>query len=60
MHPDTRALLLEIAACPGGDKFLQDLATISGQRSITKQAVKALYDSGDYESALYGLFNKPY
>ncbi|HAU5634508.1 sulfatase [Citrobacter amalonaticus] len=60
MHPDTRTLLLEIAACPGGDKFLQDLAKVSGQRSITKQAVKALYDSGDYEAALYGLFNKPY
>ncbi|EGT3575645.1 sulfatase-like hydrolase/transferase [Citrobacter amalonaticus] len=60
MHPDTRTLLLEIAACSGGAKFLQDLANVCGQGRVTRQAVKALYDSGDYEPGLYGLFNKPY
>lgn len=60
MHPDTRALLLEIAARPGGDKLLEDLAKVCGQGSVTRQAVTALYESGHYEPALYGLFNKPY
>ncbi len=60
MHPDTRTLLLEIAACPGGATFLHDLANVCGQACVTRQAVKALYDSGDYEPGLYGLFNKPY
>jgi len=60
MHPDTRTLLLDIAVCAGGAKFLQDLAQICDQKSVTKQSIQALYDSGDYDKSLYALFNKPY
>lgn len=60
MHPDTRTLLLEIAACPGGNKLLADLATLCGHRDLKRQDVVALYESGDYDRALFSLFNKPY
>lgn len=59
MHPDTRTLLLEIAACPGGERFMRDLAAICGG-TLTKQTVTELYENGDYDRGLYSLFNKPY
>ncbi|WP_449551280.1 sulfatase [Lelliottia amnigena] len=60
MHPDTRTLLLEIAACSGGERFLRDLAVVCDQNCVTKQKVIELYDGGDYDQGLYSLFNKPY
>ncbi|AKM48622.1 Choline-sulfatase [Edwardsiella anguillarum] len=60
MHPDTRTLLLEIAACPGGETFLSELAASHSLGHLKKQTVIAFYEQGNYARELYSLFNKPY
>ncbi|WMY72531.1 sulfatase [Buttiauxella selenatireducens] len=60
MHPDTRTLLLEIVACPGGKPFLDDLTTACGGRTLTRAEVVRCYEKGSYAQELWFLFNKPY
>ena len=60
MHPDTRTLLLEIAACTGGKQLLADLTTQCNSHYLKQQDVVNLYKIGDYDNALFALFNKPY
>lgn len=60
MHPDTRALLLEIAAFPGGQTFLKDVAGRVSGDYLKREWLVQIYDEGRYESGLNSLFNKPY
>lgn len=60
MHPDTRTLLLEIAACPGGKTLIHALAQQYGGDALARQDVVRCYEDGDFDSTLAALFNKPY
>ncbi|MGR7526981.1 sulfatase [Klebsiella aerogenes] len=60
MHPDTRTLLLEIAACPGGEALIYALAQQCNGDALTRQDVVRCYEHGDFDGALAALFNKPY
>lgn len=60
MHPDTRTLLLEIAACPGGKALIYALARQCNGDALTRQDVVRCYEHGDFDGALAALFNKPY
>ncbi len=60
MHPDTRTLLLEIAACSGGKALFNALARQCNGDALTRQDVVRCYENGDFDSILAALFNKPY
>lgn len=60
MHPDTRTLLLEIAACPGGKALIYALTRQCNGDTLTRQDVVRCYEQGDFDSTLAALFNKPY
>lgn len=60
MHPDTRALLLDIAVCPGGKALLDDVATHFTGDYLKRALLVEIYTRGSYESGLKNLFNKPY
>lgn len=60
MHPDTKALLLEIAAAPGGKVFLNDVARTFSGDFLKREMLMQRYATGSYESSLSALFNKPY
>ncbi|ECJ2452081.1 sulfatase [Salmonella enterica] len=60
MHPDTRTLILEIAACPGGKAFIADLSASWRSVSLKKQDIIDFFQKGEYAQELSLLFNKPY
>ncbi|MEM0653732.1 sulfatase [Klebsiella huaxiensis] len=60
MHPDTRTLLLEIAASPHGKDFIQMLAEACESEYLSRQYVVKFYENGAFNTALRALFNKPY
>lgn len=60
MHPDTRTLLLEIVACPGGRPFLDDLTAACKGHTLTRADAVQCYEKGNYAQELWFLFNKPY
>ena len=60
MHPDTRTLLLEIMACPGGKLFIQSLGAAHTGDTLSREEVVQFYTQGNYDRGLYPLFNKPY
>ncbi len=60
MHPDTRTLLLEIAACSGGKAFIHALIQQCSGNALTRQDVVQCYENGYFDSTLAALFNKPY
>ncbi|WP_024559182.1 sulfatase [Franconibacter pulveris 1160] len=59
MHPDTRALLLEIAVCDDGKRFLCELHQCH-KGKLNRRDVVAFYERGEYAAEIYSLFNKPY
>lgn len=60
MHPDTRTLLLEIAACSGGKALIHALTQECRGDALTRQDIARCYENGDFDSVLAALFNKPY
>ena len=60
MHPDTRTLLLEIAAYPGGKILIQALVETCSSHELRRQDIVSCYENGHFEPALMPLFNKPY
>ncbi|MGQ3663785.1 sulfatase [Citrobacter braakii] len=60
MHPDTRTLILEIAACPGGKQFIHDFTTTCKGPYLKKQDIIDFFNNGKYAQEIWFLFNKPY